>query len=94
MARLSPDASLCINNPEFFREAILTIMLRERLTPSGVAKRMGVDTRRIQRYIRRDVKGTGTHKAMTGRYPEQYLIELMLDEEDRIRLLKQHVWRA
>lgn len=94
MAPLSPDASLCINNPEFFREAILTIMLRNGLTSGGVAKRMGVDTQRITRYLRRNVKGTHTHKAMTHRYPEQFLIELMLDEDDRVRLLKQHVWRA
>lgn len=91
---LRPDARQLINNPEFFREAILTIMLRRRITAAQVGELMGVDSQRIHRYIRRHVKGTHTHSAMTHRYPEQYLVELLLDPADRERLLKQHVWRA
>ena len=91
---LTPDASRLINNAEFFREALLQIMYDQQVTPNELARMLGVDRQRINRYLRRHVKGSHTRSAMFGRYPEQFLIESMLEPADRERLLKRQVWSA
>jgi len=72
----------------------MTLMLQERITATELAARMGVDRQRVFRYLSLKVKGTHTKSAMTHRYPDQYLVELMLDRESRDRLIKLHAWES
>lgn len=91
---LSPDARRLIAKPTFFREALLTLMLQEGVGVIELSKMMGVDSQRIFRYIRLAVTGMHTKSAMTRRYPEQYLVEKMLDPEHRERLIRLHAWES
>lgn len=89
---LSPDARNLVNNPIFFRECIFALMVQERASAVKLAKMMGVDIQRIRRYIHLEVTGGHSRTAMVHRYPEQYLVERMLDPDTRTRLLRLHVW--
>lgn len=65
----------------------MTLMLQEGVGQAELAAMMGVDIRRIFRYIRLNVK-------CTHRYPDQFLIESMLSDENWERLMKLHAWES
>lgn len=76
----------------FFREAIMSLMHQEKIGLVEVAGRLGMNVRSVQRYIK--MKDNEAKNARPQQYPQQFLIELMLDEDTRVRLMQRSLpWR-
>lgn len=86
-----PDATKRINHLWFYREALMTLMAANNYSTLEVAARLGTNADTIRRHL--IVKGSLT-RARSMRYPEQYLISLMIGQSAAERLLKSHYWRG
>jgi len=75
----------------FFREAIMSLMHQDNITHQEVAARLGVHERSIRRYL--TMNHHEAKNAVPQQYPQQFLIELMLNEDTSFRLMQSLPWR-